>query len=429
MRPGLRARRSLVVLVLAASACGKKGPPLAPLIIAPARIEDLTARRSGDDVFLTFTIPRQNQDGKSPADLERVELYALTGDTTGPGGRPLEARRLLRLAAKVAQVEVEPPPREPKEGAPPAESKPEDPRPAQGEVVTLKETLTVRERTPVAAADSGRGRRQTPADSDVDLPAPLAWPPPYHPTSRLYVAVGVSTKGRRGALSARVSVPLDALPPSGPVPVVTYTEAGTHLEWPLPDGLRLSFQAPPLPEQLRIRPLFAGPPMQVFNVYAWNEADPLPALPAPLNPQPLGTPAFDTAAPQFGVSRCYGVRVVEVVGQATIEGPLSPPRCITAVDTFPPAAPRALAAVGSEGLVSLIWEANTEADLAGYLVLRGEAGGQPTTLLTPTPIKETNYPDTTAVPGVRYVYAVVAVDTAPAANRSALSNLVEEAAR
>ena len=99
---------------------------------------------------------------------------------------------------------------------------------------------------------------------------------------------------------------------------------------------------------------------------------------------------------------------------------------MTPADTFPPAAPTGLAAVGSEGAISLIWEASTEADLAGYLVMRAEAGGAPRPL-TPEPIKETTFRDATAARGVRYVYTVVAVDTT--GNRSTPSNAVEETAR
>jgi len=83
--------------------------------------------------------------------------------------------------------------------------------------------------------------------------------------------------------------------------------------------------------------------------------------------------------------------------------------------------------VSSAGVVNLIWDANTEPDLAGYVVLRGDAPGDTLQPLTREPIKETRYSDRTAKPGVRYTYAVVAVDTA--GNRSTVSNKVEEAAR
>ena len=79
--------------------------------------------------------------------------------------------------------------------------------------------------------------------------------------------------------------------------------------------------------------------------------------------------------------------------------------------------------------MNLIWDANTEADLGGYLVLRGEAPGDTLQPLTPQPIHETSFRDTTARPGVRYSYAIVAVDRATPPNRSALSAKVEETAR
>jgi fibronectin type 3 domain-containing protein len=45
------------------------------------------------------------------------------------------------------------------------------------------------------------------------------------------------------------------------------------------------------------------------------------------------------------------------------------------------------------------------------------------------PIRETTYRDTTVQPGVRYVYAIVAVDTATPRNQSPESTRVEEGAR
>jgi len=103
------------------------------------------------------------------------------------------------------------------------------------------------------------------------------------------------------------------------------------------------------------------------------------------------------------------------------------------VDTFPPPPPTNLAAVGSEGGVSLIWDPSPGTDVAGYVVLRGEIGaaGPPATLaaLTPQPIRESTYRDDTARRGSRYVYAVVAIDGAAPPNRSVESNRVEEGAR
>ena len=108
----------------------------------------------------------------------------------------------------------------------------------------------------------------------------------------------------------------------------------------------------------------------------------------------------------------------------------SPPLCVTPVDVFPPAAPTSLAAVPSEGGISLIWEPNEELDLGGYLVLRREAGDATLQQLTEKPIAEARYRDTEVRAGTRYVYSVAAVDTRlPLPNVSALSVPVEETAR
>jgi hypothetical protein len=104
--------------------------------------------------------------------------------------------------------------------------------------------------------------------------------------------------------------------------------------------------------------------------------------------------------------------------------------CITPVDIFPPAPPAGLAAVPSEGGISLIWEPGADLDLAGYLVLRGKVGDATLRLLTDTPIVDARYRDTEVEPGTRYIYAVVAIDSQlPLANVSAESARVEETAR
>ncbi|HCQ98700.1 MAG TPA: hypothetical protein DIU48_04725, partial [Acidobacteria bacterium] len=93
----------------------------------------------------------------------------------------------------------------------------------------------------------------------------------------------------------------------------------------------------------------------------------------------------------------------------------------------------------------LIWQPNQDEDLGGYLVLRGAASGatlQPPTArpvledtfatlqpLTARPVLENTFRDTSAVPGVRYVYAVQAVDDVALANVSVASAQVEAAAR
>jgi hypothetical protein len=190
-------------------------------------------------------------------------------------------------------------------------------------------------------------------------------------------------------------------------------------------------------EPLRARFLLLSAPTGAFNVYEVPPARPsgvkLPeapppggVMPTPVNDKPLLAPPLLDRRVQFGADRCYAVRTLTQIGTFAIESDPSEPVCIALVDRFAPAAPTGLQAVAGEGAISLIWEANSEADLLGYLILRSEGTGAPKAL-TPAPITETTFRDTTAAKGVRYSYVIVALDKAK--NQSQPSNKVEEVAR
>ena len=149
--------------------------------------------------------------------------------------------------------------------------------------------------------------------------------------------------------------------------------------------------------------------------------------PAPLNPQPLTATTFADARIEFGSERCYVVRAVKAFGTLREESEASEVECITPRDIYPPAAPKGLTAVVNAGAISLIWDRNAENDLDGYLVLRAEAPSGTLQPITREPIHQTTFNDTSARPGVRYIYAVVAVDKA--GNASAQSNRIEETGR
>jgi hypothetical protein len=162
-----------------------------------------------------------------------------------------------------------------------------------------------------------------------------------------------------------------------------------------------------------------------FNVYSGG-TDEQATPPVPMNPAPLAQPSYERAGAPTGKEQCF---IVRTVFAGMLESDPTPPVCVVPRDVFPPKAPHGLSAVAGTGTINLIWDANTENDLAGYLVLRGEAPGDTLQPLTAAPIEETTYRDATVKPGVRYVYAIVAVDRATPPNRSPLSNKVEETAR
>src|SRR5690606_28564202 len=136
--------------------------------------------------------------------------------------------------------------------------------------------------------------------------------------------------------------------------------------------------------------------------------------------EPQSETTFSTPV-EFGDERCFAVQSLSVSGNVAVEGAISPATCLTAVDTFPPAAPASLVLVQEGTSVTLTWGAVQAPDLAGYLVLRSEGAEGPLVPLFEVPIRATTYRDTTVTAGATYTYVVRAVDDAPAANASDLS--------
>lgn len=536
------------LLLASAAACGKKGPPLPPLSTLPRAPQALSARLQGEQVQIRFRIPNATQSNIQPADLQRVDVYAITAER-------VQRDEFLKQATVVASVPVRRPVEEGEEEAPPAPG--EEDALEQGALAVAFETLTPEAYKPVPLEEDEdeekprrRGRdgpivvRRT-ALAPPDLGAEVPTAPVRH-----YVAVGVTRGGREGLPSVIASVTLEPPPPPPSPPKAEVREsAAVVLTWEPPAGLRQPIQrttlapktpprggparpgdplrgeagsdedpdvfdeprddedeprdddedgelpagdeeeplAPepdleqpvePEPEDegvsgdtaaaedarapapggaaaaektgtpdgaaekgsafLPARPLLPWPSVtsgyHVYAVPAEPPADPpspysADALPELLTPRPVPKPEFTDAKARFGDERCYVIRVAEVVGTAIREGAPSQPACVKVADVFPPAPPRSLEAVASEGAVSLIWEASADADLAGYLVIRSEGVETRIQQLTPKPIAETTFRDTDVKPGVRYVYVVVAVDSADPPNRSGPSNAVEVTAR
>ena len=434
-------KKLVLLAVIFAAACGKKGPPLAPFVRVPATVDTVTAQRIGDDVYVSFPVPKTNVDGQQPADIGSLEVYAITATS------PPETDEQRQLATLVATVPVQP-------------ILPELPPPAAGVEVppvpmlpgvdravpaVVRETLTAEQRIAIELPPNPPTLARVASPDQELLPGPLVAPAPTQLPRRFYFVVGVSPRGRKAPASAPVAVPLDAASSAPAAPAVSFTETAMTIRWsPSVDARSAAFAEPTPPANLT-PPVPVLPPLPARSLGFQSEAttyhlfevpaaaaaeNPFAiAVPAPLTPQPLALTEHIISGVTFGAERCFIVRPVERMAGAVVMGPASPRTCVTPADTFAPAAPRSLAAIAGEGVISLIWDPNTEADLAGYLVLRGEAPGDTLQAITPEPVTATTYRDTTARAGVRYVYAVVAVDRATPQNVSSQSNRVEESAR
>ncbi len=468
-------------MVILTAACGKKGPPLAPFVRVPAAVGEVTVRRMGDDVFVSFPVPSADADGQQPADLASLEVYAITATS------PPQTDEHRKLATLVATLPVRPimPVLPPAAAGVEVPTLPLPPGIDRAAPAVARETLAAEQRVPVVLpANKGVKPAAVSADEETVI-GPLVAPAPAQLPRRYYFVVGVSGRGRKALPSAPVAVPLDAASSAPGAPSVAFTETGMTIKWaPSKDARIAAFAEPPAP--VAVAPADAPPAnappanasptgvspantspatVPTANASPANVTPPVPAIaplvakslgfqseattyhlfevpstpapdnpfaitvPVPLTPLPLASTEHSIKGVTFGTERCFVVRPVERIAGAVVMGPESPRTCVTPADTFPPAAPRSLAAIAGDGVISLIWEANSDTDLAGYLVLRGDAPGDTLRAITPEPVAATTFRDTTTRAGARYVYVVVAVDRATPQNVSAQSNRVEETAR
>ena len=410
---------------IASAGCGKKGPPLPPIVHIPAAVETVEARRRGNEVSLTVTVPAKNIDGTVPVDIGRIEIYGYTGNTAPPRARFLEVATLVGTITVPEQKPDAPP-----DAAPPPGT------PAPGARVTINEPLTpdALVAKPIPAAPVAKGEpRPLPA-----IPAATSTATTVGPLRRFYLALGFSPRGRPGPPGTVAELKLTELPDPPMDVKVTNLPDSVRLEWEPSGGLigflleraltpELSPLDNPVPDQTEP----PGPaPLQGptrYNVY--REIAPAEGTtpsakaetPAPINAAPLETLTFnDPVFALDGRERCYVVRSV----RGEVEGAPSEAKCVVPSDDTPPEPPANLIVTANEGEISLVWEPNAEPDVAGYLVLRGEAGDATLTPVTDTVVTEARYTDRTVRPGVRYVYAVQAIDS-----RLPRPNVSDESAR
>lgn len=454
------------MIAVSVAACGKKGPPLAPIVHVPAAVEQIDARRTGDEVVVTVTVPSKNIDGTIPVDIGRIEVYGYTGTAAPPRGRFLEVATLVGTVT-IAQPQADAP-------ATDATAKPGEPFP--GGPATIVESLT-----PDALVEKPIPPPPTAGRSRVPVPVATVQPEPG-PLRRFYSALAFSPRGRPGPPGIVAELRLTALPEAPISVTATLVADAVRLDWEPSGGLigflldrSFPFELSPLdnpPPQTAssgVTTLPEGPTR--YNVYraiaaptpaASPEATkpaadaglatPKPAADAgPATSKPAaepglagegGPPVLMTSVPLDGLTfsdpltgldgleRCYVVKSVRGQGTQVVEGLASEPVCIMPVDDRPPEPPDGVTTVVGDGEVTLIWVPNAEPDVAGYLVLRGEAGDATLTPVTDTVVTEARYTDRTVKPGVRYVYAVQAIDTRlPRPNVSNESARVEETAR
>lgn len=359
--------RSLLPAALAVSlalpGCGKKGPPRAPLRIVPAAARDVRVRQIGGAVVVAAQLPGTLTDGAPllAGSAARVLRMRATATLTPGAVSPRYLARQFEKEARVLATLGD-------DALPPA---------------TPGRPLLFRDRDARAAApprDGARGRGSGP---------PLF----------LYAIQIVDSEGRRSDLSPPVAIEI-VDPPPAPAGLKAETAEGeVRLAWE--EG------APAAEDYL-------------YNVYrrqAGQEAD----VGAPINPEPLAEPRHLDRGFRYGETYFYSVRRLasrapplrESEGAAEVE--------VAPRDVYPPRQPTGLAVAVEGRVIKLYWFPSEEADLAGYRVYRRRGPAAEFVLLGEAGAAEPSFVDQTAAPGVRYDYAVAAIDSASPPNESARS--------
>jgi hypothetical protein len=244
------------------------------------------------------------------------------------------------------------------------------------------------------------------------------------PTLITYTVELLNYQGHSAGLSNVAYSAAGAAPPAVLDLDATVTNDGVLLHWAVLE----SYTGP---ETFRIhRTVLDTAPAKKTSSLGGNDA--------PTNMTLLVTPkdgkdrgkALDASA-VFGHRYEYWVErlIHDTVGGKPLEIVSAPSNLIRVdvKDVFPPRPPEALAAVAvaEQGAIDLSWSPNTEADLAGYIVYRGEAGGTAERISPANaPVIAPTYRDAASQAGHTYRYSVSAVDAS--GNESARSAEVTE---
>ncbi len=355
--------------------CGLAAAPQPPSLHLPKPVQDLQAERIGNHVHLTWTAPKATTDG-------------------------------LKLTAPVPTH------------------------------VCVQSTGFAC--SPVATVTTPQGKA---ALYDYALPAPLTQGPPR---ALLVQVEALNAKGKFSAPSNTARTWAGAAPPSVAGLTAQTAPQGVLLRWqpaPLSPGTVLELQrtllAPPptTPEAaLASQPTTTAPHAQKKSAAPAPQVQTLRVLPLanPAQPGSLRDPgaAIDASILWDATYRYTVARVLQSARSAdaaALRIASAPSAAVTlqALDTFPPAAPKGLAAVlisaamnGGHPAIALSWIASPEVDFAQYRVFRRDpASNAPATQIAPAPNAPANtrivtpiYQDASIAPGHSYAYSVSAVD-------------------
>jgi hypothetical protein len=369
-------RLPVVVALLAALACGKRGDPRPPVPVIPQATSDLVVTQRASNVILSWSYP-----------------------STTTAGRPLTGIRRISVFRYIEELPVSAMGRDPN-AILPGDIDPTLPQPVAlfsrvpeipaAQFARLSERVDSIESANLAAATTGARLVYT------DTPRFRA--PDGRPVRVTYAVVTEGGEARSQLSNMATIVPLPVATP--PISLTAQARA---------EGVVISWATPTTSVAGTDAPIVTG-----YNVYR------LPAgqaedIGSPINTAPVTATTF-TDTPPYGEHE-YRITAVAAVGPPSIQSDPSAPVRVNFRDLVAPPAPATVDALVEPKMVRLIWEAVDAPDLAGYKVYRSEGVGHGNAIrdvgtipVVAAPLTTTTFSDPSVDLGIAYRYAVTAID-------------------
>jgi hypothetical protein len=338
--------------------CAAPGEPVERKAPIPTAITDLSATQQGDNVSLTFTLPKESVEGRELKQPPAIEIF-----------------RDFQTV--------------------PASSTPSSSSAAPTLLVTI----------PSAMVDQYDTRGQIRYE-DTLKPEDFN----RHPGAQAVYIVRTRTSPKKVSANSNAALlRVEPAPDQITDLKVEVTHQGVALNWTPPQKTAVG-SAPPIANYRIFRHEVAQTTAPNAGVQGSQSEKPSVQIgdcPAP--------PFRDTQI-QFGKTYVYTVRSVAQYPDLQVESLDSLPVEVTPLDTFPPAAPQGLVVVlvpaqgAAPAYLDLSWSISAENDIAGYNIYRSEQEGTIGQKQNPDLLRTPAFRDMNTVPGHRYFYTVTAVD-------------------
>jgi hypothetical protein len=349
---------SIFALVALLAGCGAPGEPVERKPPIPTAVNDLAATQQGDNVILTFTLPKESVEGrelKQPPAIEILRDFQTVPPSSPPSASPAAPALLVTIpSAMVDQYDT------------------------RGQI------------------------RYVDGLKPEDFTG--------HPGARAVYSVRARTAPKKVSANSNAAS-LRIEPAADPISDLQaeVTHQGVVLTWTSPQKTAAG-SAPPIASYRIFRREVE--PTSAPNAGVQGSRSQKPGV-------QIGdclAPPFRDTQIQFGKTYVYAVRSVAQYPDVQIESLDSAPVEVAPLDTFPPAAPQGLVVVlvptqgASAAYLELSWSISAENDIAGYNIYRSEQEGAAGQKQNPDLLRTPAFRDMNTIPGHRYFYTVTAVD-------------------